>query len=135
MKESLKAGLTTTARITVDDSRTIGFMGDEMRVYATPYLLYDVEMTCRDLLLEHLDDGQDSVGTYIDVSHLAATPLGTWVEITVTVESVDGRAVKFEFDARDPVEKICHGKHQRFMVDVEKTIARLKGKIDAVDAA
>lgn len=135
MKESLKAGLTTTARITVDDSRTIGFMGDEMRVYATPYLLYDVEMTCRDLLLEHLDDGQDSVGTYIDVSHLAATPLGTWVEITVTVESVDGRAVKFEFDARDPVEKICHGKHQRFIVDVEKTIARLKGKIDAVDAA
>ncbi len=135
MKESLKAGLTTTARITVDDSRTIGFMGDEMRVYATPYLLYDVEMTCRDLLLEHLDDGQDSVGTYIDVSHLAATPLGTWVEITVTLESVDGRAVKFEFDARDPVEKICHGKHQRFIVDVEKTIARLKGKIDAVDAA
>jgi predicted thioesterase len=133
MKETLKTGLTTTARITVDDSRTISFMGDEVRVYATPFLLYDVEMTCRDLLLEHLDDGQDSVGTYIDVSHLAATPLGMWVELTVTVESVDGRAVNFEFSARDPVEQICHGKHSRFIVDVEKTIARLKGKIDAAD--
>jgi predicted thioesterase len=135
MKESLKAGLTTTARITVDDSRTISFMGDEVRVYATPSLLYDVEMTCRDLLLEHIDDGQDSVGTYIDVSHLAATPLGMWVELTVTVASVDGRAVNLEFNARDAVEQICHGKHSRFIVDVDKTIARLKSKIDAIDAA
>ena len=135
MTESLKAGLTTTVRITVDNSRTISFMGDEVRVYATPNLLYDVEMTCRDLLLEHLDDGQDSVGTHIDLSHLAATPLGMWVELTVTVESVDGRAVNLEFNACDPVEQICHGKHSRFIIDVEKTIARLKSKIDAVDAA
>jgi predicted thioesterase len=135
MKESLKAGLTSTARITVDESRTISFMGDEVRVYATPNLLYDVEMTCRDLLLEHIDDGQDSVGTHIDLSHLAATPLGMWVDLTVTVESVDGRAVNLEFSAHDTVEQICHGKHSRFIVDVEKTIARLKGKIDAVNKA
>ena len=135
MKESLKARLTTTARITVDEPRTISFMGDDVRVYATPNLLYDVEMTCRDLLLEHIDDGQDSVGTHIDLSHLAATPLGMWVELTVTVESVDGRAVNLEFNAHDPVEQICHGKHSRFIVDVEKTIARLKGKIDAVNKA
>ncbi len=135
MRESLKAGLTTTARITVDDSRTIGFMGDEVRVYATPNLLYDVEMTCRDLLLEHIDEGQDSVGTHIDVSHLAATPLGMWVELTVTVESIDGRAVKLEFNARDAVEQICHGKHSRFIVDIDKTIARLKSKIEAADSA
>ena len=135
MKESLKAGLTTTAHITVDEPRTISFMGDDVRVYATPKLLYDVEMTCRDLLLEHIDDGQDSVGTYIDVSHLAATPLGMWVELSVTVESVDGRAVNLEFNARDAVEQICHGKHSRFIVDVEKTIARLKSKIDAIDPA
>jgi len=135
MKESLKAGLTSTARITVDESRTISFMGDEVRVYATPNLLYDIEMTCRDLLLEHIDDGQDSVGTHIDLSHLAATPLGMWVELTVTVESVDGRAVNLEFIAHDPAEQICHGKHSRFIVDVEKTVTRLKGKINAVNKA
>lgn len=134
MKESLKAGLGTTARITVDESRTISFMGDEVRVYATPSLLYDIEMTCRDLLLENIEDGQDSVGTHIDLSHLAATPMDMWVELSVTVESVEGRAVNFEFHAHDPVEKICRGKHSRFIVDVDKTVARLKGKIDAVDA-
>ncbi|MCP4333438.1 MAG: LysR family transcriptional regulator [Gammaproteobacteria bacterium] len=135
MKETLKAGLTATARITVDDARTISFMGDEGRVYATPELVRDIEHTCRDLLLEHIDDGQDSVGTKIDVTHMAATPHGMWAEITVTVKSLDDRAVSFEIDARDPLEQICRGKHSRFIVDVEKTVARLKGKIDAVNAA
>ncbi len=135
MKETLKAGLTTTTRINVDESRTISFMGDEVRVYATPNLLYDIEMTCRDLLLEHIDAGQDSVGTHIDLSHLAATPLGLWVDLTVTVESVEGRAVNFEFNACDPVEKVCLGKHSRFIVDVDKTVERLKGKIKAAGAA
>ncbi len=135
MKETLKAGLTTTTRINVDESRTISFMGDEVRVYATPNLLYDIEMTCRDLLLEHIDAGQDSVGTHIDLSHLAATPLGLWVDLTVTVEAVEGRAVNFEFNACDPVEKVCLGKHSRFIVDVDKTVERLKGKIKAAGTA
>ncbi len=135
MYESLKTGLTSTARIIVDGSRTISFMGDEGRVYATPELVRDIEMTCRDLLLAHIDDGQDSVGTHIDVSHIAATPLGMWVDITVTVQALDGRAVDFEISARDPVEQICRGKHSRFIVDVARTIAHLKGKIDAIETA
>jgi len=135
MNEKLEAGLTRTARISVDDARTISFMGDEGRVYATPELVRDIEMTCRDLLLGVIDAGQDSVGTHIDVSHIAATPVGTWAEIDVTVTAVDGRAVTFDISARDPLEQICHGKHSRFVVDVAKTIARLKGKVEAVAAA
>jgi len=135
MSKGLASGLTKTARITVDDSRTISFMGDEGRVYATPELVRDIEMTCRDLLLEHVDAGQDSVGTHIDVSHIAATPIGMWVDITVTVISVDGRAVTLEISAHDPVEQICRGSHSRFVVDVEKTIERLRKKADAVQAA
>lgn len=135
MKESLVTGLTRTARITVDEGRTISFMGDEGRVYATPELIWDIEMTCRDLLLEHIDEGEDSVGTHIEVSHIAATPIGTWADITVNAKSVDGRAVTFEVSACDSVEQICRGSHSRFVVDVAKSIARLKGKIDAVDAA
>ena len=135
MKESLATGLTRTARITVDEGRTISFMGDEGRVYATPELIWDIEMTCRDLLLEHIDEGEDSVGTHIEVSHIAATPIGTWADITVNAKSVDGRAVTFEVSACDSVEQICRGSHSRFVVDVAKSIARLKGKIDAVDAA
>ena len=135
MKESLATGLTRTARITVDEGRTISFMGDEGRVYATPELVRDIEMTCRDLLLEHIDEGEDSVGTHVDVSHLAATPLGMWVDITVTVSALDGRLASLEVSACDPLEPICRGSHSRFIVDVAKTFARLKGKIDAVDAA
>ena len=135
MEKELEAGLTTTARINVDEARTISFMGDDVRVYATPNLLYDIEMTCRNLLLDYIGDGQDSVGTHIDLSHLAATPLGLSVELTVVVESVNGRAVNFEFKGRDPVEKVCVGTHSRFIVDVEKTVAHIKGKIEAADAA
>jgi predicted thioesterase len=135
MNKSLVTGLTSTNRIDIDDARTISFMGDEGRVYATPELVRDIEMTCRDLLLEHIDDGQDSVGAHIDVSHIAATPFGMWVDISVTINSVDGRMVSFEVAARDSVEQICHGTHSRFIVDVAKTIERLRKKADAVKAA
>lgn len=135
MKSTLQEGITKTARINVDDARTISFMGDEGRVYATPELVRDIEHTCRDLLLEHIDEGQDSVGTHIEVSHTAATPIGMWVDITVTLNSLDGRAAGFEVSARDQVEQICNGNHSRFIVDVAKTIERLQKKVDAVAAA
>ncbi len=134
MQQSLETGLTTTARITVDEPRTISFMGDEGRVYATPELVRDIEMTCRDLLLAHIDEGEDSVGTHINVAHIAATPIGTWVDITVTVTAAEGRSISFDIEAHDAVEKICHGTHSRFVVDVAKTISRLQGKIDAINA-
>jgi len=134
MQQSLETGLTTTARITVDEPRTISFMGDEGRVYATPELVRDIEMTCRDLLLEHIDAGEDSVGTHIDVAHIAATPIGAWVDITVTVTAAEGRSISFQFEAHDAIEQICRGTHNRFVVDVAKTISRLQGKIDAINA-
>jgi len=134
VNKALTAGLTTTSRITIDKPRTIDFMGDEARIYATPELVRDIEITCRDLLLQHIEEGQDSVGTRIDVEHIAATPIGAWVEITATVSSVDGRALAFEIKARDPLEDICRGQHNRFIVDVAKTGERLRSKVARLDA-
>ena len=134
MNKALTAGLTTTSRITIDKPRTIDFMGDEARIYATPELVRDIEITCRDLLLQHIEEGQDSVGTRIDVEHIAATPIGAWVEITATVSSVDGRALAFEIKARDPLEDICRGQHNRFIVEVAKTGERLRSKVARLDA-
>lgn len=134
MNKALTAGLTTTSRITIDKPRTIDFMGDEARIYATPELVRDIEITCRDLLLQHIEEGQDSVGTRIDIEHIAATPIGAWVEITATVSSVDGRALAFEITARDPLEDICRGQHNRFIVDVAKTGERLRSKVARLDA-
>ena len=128
MKDTLQQGLTTTRRIDIDRARTIDFMGEEGRVYATPALLEDIEVTCRNLLLEHLDPGEDSVGTRVELDHMAATLEGMWVEITATVAVLEGRATTFEVTARDALDDVARGRHNRFIVDVEKTKARLAAK-------
>src|SRR5512137_1362035 len=104
MKETLRPGLSKTRKIAVDRERTIGFMGEEGRVYGTPYLVRDIEHTCRDLLLALGDPGEDSVGMEIAVKHLAPTLLGMTAEITVTVTTVEGRKVSFEVSAKDDLE-------------------------------
>ncbi len=128
MKQTLQPGITRTARIEVDRDRTIDFMGEACRVYSTPDLVRDIEMTCRDLLLEHSNPGEDSVGTRVAIDHLAATLLGMWVEITATVTAVDGRMVTLEVDARDALDQVAKGSHNRFVVDVATTAARLEAK-------
>lgn len=129
MSETLQPGLSLTRRIEVDRDRTISFMGDECRVYATPLMLYDIEFACRDLLLEHIGPGKDSVGTRVELDHIGATLLGMWAEITVTLASVDGAAVTFDFTVRDAVEEVARGRHKRFVVGVEKTAQRLQAKL------
>ena len=129
MSEPLQPGLTRTERVTVDRDRTIGFMGDECRVYSTPKLLYDIEIACRNLLLAHGEPGKDSVGTRVEIDHIGATLMGMWVEITVKLTEVNGNAVSFEFSARDAIEQIARGRHNRFIVSLEKTAQRLKAKL------
>jgi len=128
MKDSLRAGLTDERRITIDSERTISFMGEEGRVYATPELVRDIEHTCRDLLLQHVDEGEDSVGTAISIRHSAPTPVGMNVWITVTIASVEGRLVNLGISAKDETDPICKGTHSRFIVDKAKTVERLKAK-------
>ena len=128
MKQSLRQGISNVKRFSVDRDRTITFMGEEGRVYATPSLVRDMEHTCRDLLIDHADEGEDSVGVEITVRHLAATLPDMEVEITATVKALDGRRVTFELEAKDEMEQIGAGSHTRFVVDVAKTFERLKAK-------
>ena len=128
MQATLKPGISRVNRIVVDVERTIGFMGEEGRVYGTPHLVRDIEHTCRDLLLAHADPGEDSVGMEISVRHLAPTLLGMGVEITATVRAIEGRKVFFDVAAADELEPIATGAHTRFVVDVKKTYERLKAK-------
>jgi len=135
MKQTLAAGITITARIDIDRARTIDFMGEECRVYSTPDLIRDIEMTSRDLLLAHSDEGEDSVGTRIAIDHMAATLLGMWVEITVTVTEVKGRMVSLDVACRDALEEVARGSHNRFVVDTATTGERLKAKAAKAAAA
>ena len=128
MSNALLPGLAASRHVDIDLNRTISFMGDDCRVYSTPNLLYDIEMACRDLLLEHIEAGKDSVGTRVELDHVGATLLGMWVDITITVTEVNGGAVSFDFSVSDAVEEVARGKHSRFIVGVEKTAQRLKAK-------
>ena len=132
MKSTLAPGLSKKRTIEVDRNRTISFLGEDLRVYATPELLRDVEVTARELLLEHVEAGEDSVGTRVEMAHLAAAPLGVAVEITVTVTDVDRRRVTFEFSAKDAVDEIANGTHSRFVVDMAKTAEQIANKIAKV---
>lgn len=128
MKSTLVPGLAATRRIEIDEPRTIDFLGEALRVYATPELVRDFEMTCREFLLQHCDPGEDSVGTGISVSHGGATLAGMNVEIAVEVAEVNGRLVRFLLVARDDVEEISRGEHTRFVVEVEKLRAKVAAK-------
>jgi predicted thioesterase len=128
MKESLKQGLSFSKEILIDEARCIGFMGREGMVYATPKMVSDVEYACRDWLVGHLNAGEDSVGTHVSIDHLAATPLGLRVTISVTVREVDRKKITFDFSVRDPVEECGRGTHVRFVVENEKRNARLAEK-------
>ncbi len=127
MKESLQTGLKKSARIEVDRARTIDFV-DDCLVYSTPNLIHDMEDTCRNLILEHIEEGEDSVGTCVKMDHTGATLDGMWVEINVEVSEVNGRRISFEFTARDALEQVANGQHSRFVIDTASTAKRLKAK-------
>lgn len=128
MKPTLKSGIAAQRSFHVGRDSTIGFMGEDARVYATPMLVRDIEIACRDLLLQHLDPGEDSVGTRVEIDHLAPTLEGADVTIEVKLAELNGRAAVFEISASDNKEPICRGRHSRFIVDVAKTKERLKKK-------
>lgn len=130
MKRELQPGLVANRRITVDRARTIDFLGESLRVYATPRLIEDFESTCRDFLVQYVDAGEDSVGTEVSAAHHGATLLGMTVDIAATVTEVDGRRVAFELVARDGAEEIARGTHRRFVVGVAKLRERVAAKAE-----
>ncbi len=128
MKNTLASGLSRVETLAVDRERTIGFLGEDMRVYSTPAMVNDMEYACFRLLEEHLDDTESSVGIHVAMDHVGATPLGEDVRISVEIESVDGRKVAFRSEIRDAVETVGRGEHVRFIIDKEQHAQRLADK-------
>ena len=128
MKDTLVAGLQVTKKIKINRERTIGFMGEKGRVYGTPSMVEDIEYTCHKLIQSHLDNGENSVGTHISVDHMGATLEGDIVEVKVAVINIDGRTVSFEAEVKDTLEVVGRGKHNRFIVEINKTFERLNAK-------
>jgi predicted thioesterase len=105
--------------------------GDAIRVLATPEMVRLVEQTAIQAVQPLLKPGQATVGTRIDVAHLAATPEGMTVTVTVELTAVDRRRLSFRFEVHDETEKVGEGTHERFVIDREQRLPRLQAKLDA----
>ena len=129
MKERFELGATHTAHYEIDKDRTIEFMGEEFRVYATPVMVRDMENTCRLFLKDiYPDEDEDSVGARVEIDHIGPTLVGMHVEIKITVAEIKGLKVTFEFEVHDQIEQFGRGKHLRFVVLLEKQCERLERK-------
>ena len=135
MKDTLAVGLEHTLTYRVPRERTVPFLYPEAspfrvmpEVFATGYLVGFIEWACMEALAPYLEEGERTVGTMIDVTHCAATPAGMEVSATVRCLEVDGKRTVWEVVARDEVEIIGKGRHERFAVNMEKFSARVAGK-------
>ncbi|GID02909.1 thioesterase family protein [Pseudomonas sp. 008] len=131
---TLQAGTATERKLIVDRERTISFLGEDLRIYATPRLVDDIEQTCLDYLLTFLDEGENTVGAAVDIRHVGATLLGMSVSIVATVTRIEGRSVTFNVEVRDDVELVATAAHTRVVVNVAKLRSRVLAKAEAAAA-
>ncbi len=122
-------GTRNTLEIAVTSDNAISFLGrDDARVLATPWLIMYLEMTSRDAVKSHLLDSEDTVGTQVNVRHLAATPVGMKARFFSEVTGVEGRRIQFRVEAWDDRDKIAEGTHERAIIDIARFAERLTSK-------
>jgi fluoroacetyl-CoA thioesterase len=128
----LVPGLKYSEAVTVTDEMTPGHLrGDAIRVLSTPDMIRLIEQTAIQAVQSQLKPGQTTVGTRVDIAHLAATPEGMTVTIAVELTAVDRRRLGFRVEVHDEVEKVAEGTHERFIIDRDQRLPRLQTKLDA----
>jgi fluoroacetyl-CoA thioesterase len=142
MRDSLRAGLEARFRYRVPESKTVPYIYEEAqdfqqmpRVFATGFMVALVEWACADLVKPHLDwPREQTLGTHVDLSHLAATLPGMTVEVRARLERVEGRRLVFAVSARDELDLITEGRHERTIIDRQRFEERLAAKRARVEA-
>ncbi len=136
MKESLKPGLTYEHRYVVPENKTVPYLYPEAeefqvmpKVFATGFLVGLMEWACIKAINPHIDwPKEQTVGTHVNISHQAATPVGFEVTVKVELIKVEGKKLTFAIEAHDGVDTISKGTHERFIINQEKFEKRLKEK-------
>ena len=132
----LAVGLKYSRSVQVTDDMTPAHLrGEPIRVLSTPDMIRLIEQTAIEAVQPCLAPGQATVGTRVDVTHLAATPVGMTVTITVEVTEIDRRRLGFKVDVRDDLDEAGRGTHERFIVDGTQRIPRLQEKLNRWKAA
>lgn len=130
---SIQPGLTHEIRYTVLEKDTASSSGGATLppVFSTPRMIGMMESTAHRAVLPLLPEGQTTVGTMVNIKHLAATPVGMEVTIRAELLGIDGRRLLFKVEAWDATEKIGEGEHERFIIDSQRFIQRLAKKQSA----
>ena len=138
MKPTLVPGLTHTFSYQVPENKTVPYTYPESdiianmpKVFATGYMIILMEWTCTQLLAPHLDAGEGSVGTHVDVSHLAATLPGQTVTVDAELVEVKGRKLVFKVSAHDGIDLIGECRHERVVVAWDRFNAKVAEKAKA----
>jgi len=133
---SLHVGLkhTSTHKVT-DDMTPPHLRGEPLRVLSTPTMIALIERTAIDCVQPHLAPGQATVGTRVDVAHLAGTLVGMTITITVELTEIDRRKLGFRVEVRDELDEAGKGTHERFIVDGAQRLPRLQEKLNRWKAA
>jgi fluoroacetyl-CoA thioesterase len=142
MKRTLKPGLAHRFAYKVPLNKTVPDLFPDVAafqampaVFATGFMVGLMEWTCMQLLAPHLDAGEGSLGIHIDVSHLAATPPGFIVTVDAECLAVEGPRITFKVKAHDGLDAIGEGRHQRFVVALDKFNARVAEKAQQASAS
>jgi fluoroacetyl-CoA thioesterase len=126
----IEPGLTGSSTIVVGPEHTAPFVGSgRIAVLATPVMINVIEAAALAAVEHLLPAGHQSLGSHLDVSHTAATPVGVRVTATAEVTSLEERAITFRVEARDEFERIGGGTHQRVVVSVERFDERVQRKV------
>jgi predicted thioesterase len=126
----LEVGLRHAATVTVTDEMTPAHLrGEPLRVLSTPDMIRLIERTAIEAVQPHLAPGQATVGTRVDVAHLAGTLVGMAVTITVELTAIDRRKLTFRVEVRDELDEAGKGTHERFIVDASQRLPRLQEKL------
>jgi fluoroacetyl-CoA thioesterase len=128
-REIIKVGMSAERTLVVPPERTVGhFVSHMPMVYATPMMILEMEMASADAIAAVLAPGWITVGTEVDIRHLAATPVGATVRTTAKVVAVERRVIRFEVEAFDDKRRIGEGRHARGLVNVASFTAQFGGK-------
>src|ERR1035438_9713667 len=123
---NIPIGTSGEEKLLVGSEVAIDFLGMEgARVLSTPHMIGWMERTCRNTVFPLLEPGYDTVGTHVNVAHLAAAPLGMVVTFRAEVTAVNERRLGFRVEAWDEKEKIGEGTHERVIINVAKFVTRL----------
>jgi fluoroacetyl-CoA thioesterase len=126
--DTLKVGMKHTQEWVVEEKYTTQRGG--FRVFSTPSMTLFVEMTAHHLAAPHLKPGQGQVGLSVNIRHLAPTPIGKKVRAEAELAAIDRRKLTFKVKVYDDVEQVGEAEHERFVIDEDKYIERLRKKIE-----